>query len=86
MDILQTDLYTKPTDAHLYLHYSSFHSKHQKNSIPYSQAIRMRRIFSSLERYYEATKTMKINLHNRGYPKTLIQSAINKAALLDDID
>ena len=27
---LHTSLYTKPTDSHLYLHYSSFHPKHQK--------------------------------------------------------
>ena len=26
---ITTDLYTKPTDSHLYLHYSSFHPKHQ---------------------------------------------------------
>ena len=36
---IETGLYTKPTDAHLYLHYSSYHLKHQKKSIPYSQAI-----------------------------------------------
>ena len=37
---IHTLLYTKPTDAHLYLHYSSFHPKHQKKSLPYSQALR----------------------------------------------
>ena len=38
---LETGLYTKPTDPPLYLHFSSFHPKHQKKSIPYSQAIRL---------------------------------------------
>ena len=41
---IRTGLYTKPMDVHLYLHYTSYHPKHQKNSIPYSQAIRLRRI------------------------------------------
>lgn len=39
---LITSLYTKPTDAHLYLHYNSCHPQSQKRSIPYSQAIRIR--------------------------------------------
>ena len=43
---LTTDLHTKPTDAHLYLHYTSYHPQHQKKSIPYSQAVRLRRICS----------------------------------------
>lgn len=41
-DSITTDLYTKPTDSHLYLHYSSYHPKHQKQSLPYSQALRLR--------------------------------------------
>ena len=41
---LHTDLYIKPTDGHQYLHYQSSHPLHIKNSIPYSQALRVSRI------------------------------------------
>ena len=35
---LTTDLYTKSTDKHQYLHYTSAHPDHTKRSIIYSQA------------------------------------------------
>ena len=44
---LHTDLCIKPTDGHQYLHYQSSHPLHIKNSIPYSQALRVSRICSS---------------------------------------
>ena len=84
--IIQTSVYTKPTDAHLYRHYTSFHPKHQKKSIPYSQAIRMKRICSTPDLFQEACKNLKMNLRNRGYPTALIDSAIRKAASKDRID
>ena len=34
----------KPTDSHIYLLYSSSHPSHVKNSIPYSQFLRLRRL------------------------------------------
>ena len=53
---INTGLYTKPTDAHMYLHFNSYHPKHQKTGIPYSQAIRLRRICSTQEQFQEATR------------------------------
>ena len=76
---LHTDLYTKPTDAHLYLHYTSFHPKHQKRSLPYSQALRLRRICSSTDTFIEATRKMHANFTARGYPSQLVTSAITQA-------
>ena len=43
---LTTDLHTKSTDKHQYLHYTSAHRAHTKHSIIYSQALRMSRICS----------------------------------------
>ena len=40
---LETDLYTKPTDSHDYLLYSSAHPQRCKDSIPYSLFLRIRR-------------------------------------------
>ena len=43
---LTTDLHTKSTDKHHYLHYASAHPAYTKRSIIYSQALRMSRICS----------------------------------------
>ncbi|XP_060556022.1 uncharacterized protein LOC132716717 [Ruditapes philippinarum] len=80
---LSTTLYTKPTDAHMYLHYSSFHPRHQKASIPYSQAVRIRRICSTDEQFEICTKQLTENLIARGYPRKLIYEAIKKAKITD---
>ena len=76
---LITDLYTKPTDSHLYLHYSSFHPRHQKESLPYSQALRLRRICSTDSLYKTASQNMLQNFIHRSYPIQLVRSAIEKA-------
>ena len=36
---LETDLYTKPTNKHQYLQIDSYHPRHCKTAIPYSQAL-----------------------------------------------
>ena len=41
------DLYTKPTDTHQYLLPSSCHPKHCRRNVPYSLALRIRRICSN---------------------------------------
>ena len=46
---ISTDVYQKPTDTHPYLHWTSAHPPHLKQSIPYSQALRLRRICSSTD-------------------------------------
>ena len=44
---IETDLFCKPTDKHQYLLHSSSHPFHTKRSIPYSLALRLRRICST---------------------------------------
>ena len=41
---IETDLYTKSTDQHQYLLVSSCHPQHTKRAIPFSLALRLRRI------------------------------------------
>ena len=48
---IETDLSTKPTDKHQYLLISSCHPQHTKRSIPYSLALRLRRICSNHDNY-----------------------------------
>ena len=44
---ISTDVFQKPMDTHPYLHWTSVHPPHLKKSIPYSQALRVRRMCSS---------------------------------------
>ena len=76
--IITTDLYTKPTDSHLYLYYSSFHPRHQKQSLPYNQALRIRQICNTDLQFEKASQTMTDNFIIRGYPSRLVKSAIHK--------
>ena len=48
---ISTDLYTKPTDKHQHLLYSSCHPSHTKKAIPFSLALRLRRICSTDETF-----------------------------------
>ena len=45
---IETDLFCKPTDSHDYLLYSSAHPQKCKDSIPYSQFVRIRRLCSNI--------------------------------------
>ena len=46
---LYTTLYTKPTDKHNYLHFTSAHAHHCKEGGPYSQLLRVKQICSHFE-------------------------------------
>ena len=48
-----TDLYIKITDAHDYLHASSSYGYHSKKSKPYSQALRLNRIWPENSSYHK---------------------------------
>ena len=77
---LETDLYTKPTDKHMYLQPSSCHPNHITKNIPYSLSLRLRRICSDDETLKHRTYELKSQLKNRGYTK--ISQQINKAKVL----
>ena len=79
-DRLKTDLYTKPTDTHQYLEFSSCHPWHCKKSIPYSQALRLRRICSEEGDFVIRTSELKQYLYDRGYEKKLVDDQIDKAS------
>ena len=51
--ILYTTLYEKPTDTHLYLHYTSSHHAPCKTKGPYGQFLRLRRICTYDTDFYE---------------------------------
>ena len=83
---LTTNLYRKSTDRQQYLHYKSDHPRHCKNSIPYSQAHRFKRICSRQEDFEASTQNLKNVLERQRYPPRVIEDAIEKATQLDRAD
>jgi len=80
---LETDLYCKPTDSHNYLLYNSAHPKRCKESIPYSQFLRIKRICSKTTDYDRHIVTLSKHFLRRGYPIQLLEEAAIKARRLD---
>ena len=63
----------KPTDSGRYLLYSSSHPPYVKNSIPYSQLIRLRRLCSDDSDFFV----------KRDYPASVVQAVHHRAQQID---
>ena len=72
--VIKTTLYSKPTDAHLYLNKKSCHPDHRRN-IPKGQFIRVRRICSDVDFEVQAKK-MKNHFISRGYDEKRLNHTI----------
>ena len=79
---LTTDLHQKTTDTHQYLSFQSCHPRHCKLAIPYSQALRIRRICSSDIQFAQHTHKLKSHLSCRGYNPSFVQRQIDRASLI----
>ena len=77
--VLFTDLYSKPTDTNQYILPSSCHPPHVTKSIPYSQALRIRRICSTDKFLKTRLGQLKNNLKRRGYKQNIIKKSFSKA-------
>ena len=82
-DQYSTSIYRKPTDSHSYLRFNSCHPTHCRKSIPYSQAIRLRRICSDHTDFLNQTTVLRSDLINCGYPSNIINKAIRLATEKD---
>ena len=80
--VLHTDLYTKPTDKFQYLNFKSSHPYHQKTSLPYALALRIRRICTYNTDFKRHCDDLTDHLRKRGYKLGLIKEGIRKAAAL----
>ena len=69
---LCNSVHYKPTDSHSYLLHSSSHPSHVKNSIPYSQFLRLRRLCSDDSDFSNKSKDMCRFFEKRGYPASVI--------------
>ena len=79
---LGTKLYRKPTDGHLFVHWSSAHPYHLKISIPYAQLIRLRRNCSEDDDYEQEAALLLQRFAKRGYPAHILSRAYDRAAKL----
>ena len=84
--MIETDLYTKPTDQHLYLHSNSDHPSSMKQAIPYGLGIRLRRICSDDKSYGGNRKVLKEQLYKRGYKKSQVERQLKKVDSLERDD
>ena len=83
---MTTDVYSKPTDKHQYLSPSSCHPKHCFKSIPFSQAIRVKRICSTVETIKQRLGDLRHHLKKRGYNDKVIESGFSKASEINRND
>ena len=67
--MLETDVFIKPTDSHQYLHSSSCHPGACKRSIPFPQAMILRRICSKSAYFEKRAGELVRFLMERGYRK-----------------
>jgi peptide-methionine (R)-S-oxide reductase len=78
-DRLITKPHTKPTDTKQYLLPSSCHPPHILNSIPYSQALRIKRICTDQDTLTEEINNLKGFFINRKYSEKMVHNAMTKA-------
>ena len=78
---LSTDLYKKETDTGHYLEYNSMHPPHCKDSIVYSQTLRLKRICDKENTFAKRTKELQYNLKQCGYKKRKVSEDIEKAVV-----
>ena len=81
--VLTTDLFCKPTDKHQFLHRKSCHPWHTKKAIPYSQALRYRRICSEDRQFQSRLGELAGWLNDRGYEESLVNEQIDRVRRLD---
>ena len=81
---ITTDLHTKSTDCYQYLHCSSSHPDHIKNSIIYSQTLRLSNICTYEEDFDKHALNMKSWFLERGYSKQMIASQMGKVKFGQD--
>ena len=78
--IIETGLFTKPTDKHQHLLRSSCRPHHTKKAIPFSLALRLRRICSTDAKFKHRINELKTYLLDRGYNNNFLEKQFLRAA------
>jgi len=79
---LQTTLFTKPTDAHIYLNASSNHPSHVIKNLPKGQFIRVRRICSEKAEYFSHARQMLQYFLLRGYSESILKKTLQEVSCI----
>ena len=83
---ISTDIYSKPTDSHLYLPHNSSHPDHCKKAIPYGVALRIRRNCSTNASFVKRCSEYKSYLKQQNYNGNLVDKQFEKAMQLERSD
>ena len=75
---INTDLYSKKTDAHLYLRYDSCHPKSCVKGLAKGELLRVRWICSDDDSFKKRSRDMQGYFEKRGFPKQEVQSAVDE--------
>ena len=80
---LQTALYKKLTKSQNYLHANSAHPLTLKKSIPYSQALRIKLVCSTLDEYKKHSNELVNRFVEEGYKENIIWKQTEKVDNLE---
>ena len=80
---LHTTLYSKPTDAYLYLNKLSNHPKHVINNIPKGQFILIRRICSEKNEYMKHCNILLKAFVKRGYDQVILHTIVKEVGKIE---
>ena len=84
---LHTKIFRKKTDYQTFLNINSEHPKSLKNSIPYSQALRVKRICSTKKDFDHHSRELKERFLKQGYDQKFVDEQLEKVykLLRDDL-
>ena len=80
---LETKLYRKESDRQAYLHRKSEHTESLKQNIPFSQALRLCRNYSTNNEFQDSCDKLRNKLIERGYKQQEINEGIERTKTLD---
>ena len=78
MSKLYIDLYVKPTDTNSYLNYMSAHPPTCKNSLPYSQLLRIKKICTKSKDFEKHASTKIKEIESKDYQMEILENALSK--------
>jgi len=80
---LQTRVYRKPMNKHLYIPWSSAHPLHVKKAFVKAELTRFRMISSNEQYFVDTSLFFRRNLRRRGYPANILDSWFQKVRYSD---
>ena len=80
---LLTTVYCKPTDRRNFLHYTSAHPRSLIKSIPYSQALRLKKICAETSKLSKNLQVLKESFINRGFKEKFLDTEFQRLSEIE---